>query len=135
MCIRDSYSTMGLGGASGEGSGGLLTPGGGPVITGMGGGMSNRALASGGDPNAMKAAVDQANAERVAAEKAARAAAQEQSLLTGRQTATSSGDVYKRQGRRGLGHRDRCRARRHRTLTAPGARIGAAGRRRDGNPT
>ncbi|MEV7773075.1 hypothetical protein [Kitasatospora sp. NPDC086791] len=88
-----SYSTMGLGGSSGEGSGGLLTPGGAPLITGMGGGMSSRALASGGDPNVMKAAVDQANAERVAAEKAARAAAQEQSLLTGRQTATSSGGM------------------------------------------
>ncbi|SOB82721.1 hypothetical protein [Streptomyces sp. 1331.2] len=88
-----SYNTMGLGGSSGEGAGGLLAPGGGPMITGMGGGLSNRALTSNGDPNAMKAAVDQANAERAAAEKAARAAAQEQSLLTGRQTATSSGGM------------------------------------------
>ncbi|MFJ6135634.1 hypothetical protein [Kitasatospora sp. NPDC092286] len=88
-----SYGTGGLGGLSGSGSGGLLTPGGGPMITGMGGGLSSRALASGGDPNAMKVAVDQANAERMAAEKAARAAAQEQALLTGRQTATSSGGM------------------------------------------
>ncbi|MEV0533946.1 hypothetical protein [Kitasatospora sp. NPDC050463] len=88
-----SYNTGGLGGLGGSGSGGLLSPGGGPVVTGMGGGMSSRALASGGDPNAMKAAVDQANAERVAAEKAAKAAAQEQALLTGRQTPTSSGGM------------------------------------------
>ncbi|MFJ9951210.1 hypothetical protein [Kitasatospora sp. NPDC091207] len=85
-----AYNTGGLGGGlSGSGSG-PLTPGGGPVITGMGGGLSSRALAGGADPNTMKAAVDQANAERMAAEKAAKAAAQEQALLTGRQTPTSS---------------------------------------------
>ncbi|MFF1908936.1 hypothetical protein [Kitasatospora sp. NPDC058218] len=86
-----SYNTGGLGGLSG--SGGPLTSGGSPLITGMGGGLSSRALASGGDPNAMKASVDQANAERMAAEKAAKAAAQEQALLTGRQTPTSSGGM------------------------------------------
>ncbi|MER7705862.1 hypothetical protein ABTX81_23580 [Kitasatospora sp. NPDC097605] len=84
-----SYNTMGLG-AGGSGAGGSLGLGGSPMITGMGGGLSNRALAAGGDPSITKAAVDQANAERAAAERAARAAAQEQAALTGRQTPTTS---------------------------------------------
>ncbi|MFE7191660.1 hypothetical protein [Kitasatospora sp. NPDC057541] len=87
-----SYNTLGLG-AGGSGGGGSLGLGGGPMITGMGGGLSNRALAAGGDPSATKAAVDQANAERVAAERAARAAAQEQAALTGRGTTTTSGGM------------------------------------------
>ncbi|WP_405003373.1 hypothetical protein OHV13_02335 [Kitasatospora purpeofusca] len=87
-----SYNTMGLG-AGGSGSGSSLGLGGGPMIAGMGGGLSNRALAAGGDPSVTKAAVDQANAERVAAERAARAAAQEQAALTGQRTATSSGGM------------------------------------------
>ncbi|MFD7416252.1 hypothetical protein [Kitasatospora purpeofusca] len=87
-----SYNTMGLG-AGGSGGGSSLGLGGGPMIAGMGGGVSNRALAAGGDPSVTKAAVDQANAERVAAERAARAAAQEQAALTGQRTATSSGGM------------------------------------------
>ncbi|WP_406114870.1 hypothetical protein [Kitasatospora purpeofusca] len=87
-----SYNTMGLG-AGGSGSGSSLGLGGGPMMAGMGGGLSNRALAAGGDPSVTKAAVDQANAERVAAERAARAAAQEQAALTGQRTATSSGGM------------------------------------------
>ncbi|KJY26305.1 hypothetical protein VR45_37385, partial [Streptomyces sp. NRRL S-495] len=87
-----SYNTMGLG-AGGSGGGSSLGLGGGPMIAGMGGGLSNRALAAGGDPSVTKAAVDQANAERVAAERAARAAAQEQAALTGQRTATSSGGM------------------------------------------
>ncbi|MFF2348305.1 hypothetical protein ACFVVL_00860 [Kitasatospora sp. NPDC058115] len=87
-----SYNTMGLG-SGGYGGAGSLGLGGSPMITGMGGGLSNRALAAGGDPSATKAAVDQANAERAAAERAARAAAQEQAALTGRQTPTTSGGM------------------------------------------
>ncbi|MFF2658632.1 hypothetical protein ACFVUH_14820 [Kitasatospora sp. NPDC058032] len=87
-----SYNTMGLG-TGGPGGGSSLGLGGGPMLAGMGGGLSNRALAAGGDPSATKAAVDQANAERVAAERAARAAAQEQAALTGRGTATTSGGM------------------------------------------
>ncbi|MDY0813829.1 hypothetical protein [Kitasatospora purpeofusca] len=87
-----SYNTMGLG-AGGSGAGSSLGLGGGPMLSGMGGGLSNRALAAGGDPSATKAVVDQANAERVAAERAARAAAQEQAALTGQRTATSSGGM------------------------------------------
>ncbi|WP_043472542.1 hypothetical protein [Kitasatospora sp. MBT66] len=87
-----SYNTMGLG-SGGSGGGSSLGLGGGPMISGMGGGLSSRALAAGGDPSVTKAAVDQANAERVAAERAARAAAQEQAALTGQRTATSSGGM------------------------------------------
>ncbi|MFF7455487.1 hypothetical protein [Kitasatospora sp. NPDC008115] len=87
-----SYNTMGLGSA-GPGGAGSFGLGGSPMITGMGGGLSNRALAAGGDPSITKAAVDQANAERAAAERAARAAAQEQAALTGRQTPTTSGGM------------------------------------------
>ncbi|MFD7729400.1 hypothetical protein ACFV6F_03290 [Kitasatospora phosalacinea] len=83
-----STGTYGSGGTTGTGSGGL--PGGLPGITGTGGGLSTRGLANGGDPVAVKAAAEQANAERLAAQKAAAAAAEEQALLTGRQTSTSS---------------------------------------------
>ncbi|MFJ5229308.1 hypothetical protein ACIQBJ_05340 [Kitasatospora sp. NPDC088391] len=86
-----SYSTGGPGlGAGGSGVGGIS---GMPSIFGTGGGIGSKALAGGADPVTVKAAADQANAERMAAEKAARAAAQEQALLTGRQTPTSSGGM------------------------------------------